>query len=191
MKNYRLIKLNSKDLDQITPKIFNEMINRDISLLIDNKLSTGDYELFGYDGNLAGTYSSFEDIFKAIDRMPMRKWEFKDLNQTTQEEILEEYQTFTNQIMPNFFKGRKDTKVKRHHSFQRVLLDNLFADVWYQHLKKPAYQHLNKNQLVTLNKLAQRILENPRRLELLNQYSLLWRDKLEKSLPPRAGFLLL
>ena len=37
--------------------------------------------------------------------------------------------------------------VRFNHCFARCALDWLFGDVWYDHLKKPAYRHLTADQL--------------------------------------------
>lgn len=187
MKIYRLVELNESWLPKITPKIFNNLIERNVYLTLNNSLDNR-LRLYGYDKNLAGNFSNFNQVFSAIDSMPMRKAEIKE----SEKPYLEQYLALTDQVMPQYFKDR-DTKVKRFHSFRRILMDNLFGDVWYKHLNKPAYKNLTNKQLEILVKLGNRILANPSGLELLNNWSLRWRNKAKSrnKLYPRAEFLVL
>ena len=36
--------------------------------------------------------------------------------------------------------------VSEDHCFQRIVLDNVCGGVWYEHLDRPAYKHLTKDQ---------------------------------------------
>lgn len=71
-----------------------------------------------------------------------------------------------------------DFPVRFDHCFARILLDQLFQDVWYKHLKKPAYKHLSTDQLERIKQMTEMLLENPLLSFEWNRQSLLWRGKL-------------
>ncbi len=61
----------------------------------------------------------------------------------------QEYLFLTNDLLPGLSK-ENDWPIHENHCFQRVLLDHLFQDCWYQHVPKgptPAYRQLNLTQL--------------------------------------------
>ena len=57
--------------------------------------------------------------------------------------LREEYRTLLNETLP----ARIQSPIRFNHCFARVVLDWLFADVWYGHVAKPAYRHLTDDQL--------------------------------------------
>jgi hypothetical protein len=67
------------------------------------------------------------------------------------------------------------------HCFDRVVLDNLFEDEWYDHVDgRPAYEHLSAEPLTTAIEIADRMLEGGRPVVAeLNRNSLRWRGKLD------------
>lgn len=70
--------------------------------------------------------------------------------------------------------------LKFDHCFARVLLDNLVAGVWYDHLKKPAWRHLTDAQARRLVAMADRLLtEGEPLLREWNTASLRHRGKLK------------
>jgi hypothetical protein len=63
------------------------------------------------------------------------------------------------------------------HCFERVVLDNLFRDEWYDHVEgRPARRHLAATQLRRAIDLADRMLDEGRPAVVeLNARSLRWR----------------
>lgn len=86
-----------------------------------------------------------------------------------------EYLRLTREVLPA--RARAGGWVVRDdHCFQRILLDHLFGDVWYGHIDRPAYRHLDRAQLGTVVHLARRIdAEGDGLLRALNDASLRWR----------------
>ena len=75
---------------------------------------------------------------------------------------------------------REDWPISEDHCFARVVLDNVFGDVWYDHVDgRPAYEHLSPAELKEAIALADRMLEAGRpAVETLNRDSLRWRGEL-------------
>lgn len=74
-----------------------------------------------------------------------------------------------------------DWPVVNDHCFQRIILDAVAGDVWYDHIAKPAYRHLTEHQARQAAALAEDILSGTADLHALNRQSLFWRGKR----PPR------
>ncbi|WP_088893640.1 hypothetical protein [Leptolyngbya ohadii] len=89
------------------------------------------------------------------------------------------YLELTNQTPPQLAKQR-GFPVRDNHCFQRIILDNLLGQCWYDVLdrgKTPAYKQLTAAQLQEAIALAEAILTHPTSyLEQLNQNSLNWRS---------------
>lgn len=70
-----------------------------------------------------------------------------------------------------------DWPIHADHCFARVVLDNLFQDVWYDHVEgRPAYKHLLQNELQAAIDIADRMLtEGKPVVTTLNENSLQWR----------------
>jgi hypothetical protein len=70
--------------------------------------------------------------------------------------------------------------VEADHCFAGIVLDNVFEDVWYDHVDgRPAYERLSAAELETAVALADRMLTEGRRaVEELNDNSLRWRGEL-------------
>ncbi len=66
---------------------------------------------------------------------------------TTKEkqDLLNDYKQLINIALP----GKYQSPVKYNHCFNRIILDWLFQDCWYNHLNrnKSAYSQLSQNQL--------------------------------------------
>lgn len=85
------------------------------------------------------------------------------------------YKQLLNEILPASF-----TKPVRHnHCFNRIVLDWLFQDVWYNHLdlSKTAISQLNPVQLQQLIARMEQWLQQPDLLFEDNRQSLTWRKK--------------
>ena len=100
------------------------------------------------------------------------------------EELRELYLNATAEVLPQL--ARENNWVIRFdHCFQRVVLDNVFDDVWYNHLDKsgsePAYRQLNRDQLVSaLNLCRDMEKAGGEKVEELNRKSLKFRGKLSE-----------
>lgn len=95
--------------------------------------------------------------------------------------LREEYMKMTGEWLPE--KAQANNWVIRFdHCFQRVVLDNLFNDCWYNHLDKesdvPAYKQLTEEQLIEAIQIATEMYNQGRKeVEYRNNQSLEWRDK--------------
>ena len=69
--------------------------------------------------------------------------------------------------------------VQADHCFQRIVLDALFEDVWYDHVAdRPAVESLTADQLREAIAIAESLLDDPDRVAELNRASLRYRDEL-------------
>ncbi|MFC5365466.1 hypothetical protein [Salinirubrum litoreum] len=69
--------------------------------------------------------------------------------------------------------------VRADHCFQRIVLDTLFGDVWYDHVAdRPAVESLTADQLRAAIAIAESMLDDPDRVAELNRASLRYRDEL-------------
>ncbi|WP_371193456.1 hypothetical protein [Glaciecola sp. SC05] len=100
--------------------------------------------------------------------------------------LIQEYLTLTRDVMPSMAKqkqveqGKENTiawPVIHDHCFQRIVLDNICEDAWYEYIKSPAYKHLNANQAKAAVLLCRQIIDGQVDLTQLNEYSLKWRQK--------------
>jgi hypothetical protein len=83
------------------------------------------------------------------------------------------YKQLLNEVLPASF-----TKpVRYNHCFNRIILDWLFQDVWYNHLdhSKTAISQINTLQLQQMVERMEQWLLNPDLLFKDNQKSLTWR----------------
>lgn len=67
-----------------------------------------------------------------------------------------------------------DWPIREDHCFARIVLDDVFGDVWYDHVAgRPAYEHLSASELRTAIAVAERLLDEGRPLvETLNRNSI-------------------
>ena len=85
---------------------------------------------------------------------------------------------FTKEVMPSMAIDKQlNQPVKYDHFFQRIVLDNICNGCWYNHLKRPAYKHLSKNQALKAVKLCEEIISGNADLHALNSQSLIWCEK--------------
>ncbi|WKN42491.1 hypothetical protein [Tunicatimonas pelagia] len=95
--------------------------------------------------------------------------------------LREEYLSLTNQRLLQLAR-EQHLPVRFNHCFQRIILDTLFQDCWYNHLQRnnriPAYQQLTEDQLTGAIAIANQMIDNPPIVSKLNQRSLLFRGKL-------------
>ena len=84
-----------------------------------------------------------------------------------------EYRTLVNETLPAAIRR----PVALNHCFARCALDWLFGGVWYDHLPKPAWKHLDAGQLKCVNARMRSWLNDRAVLEADNAASLRYRGK--------------
>ncbi|MEL6966564.1 MAG: hypothetical protein AAGM04_04200 [Pseudomonadota bacterium] len=90
------------------------------------------------------------------------------------------YQHLTQTVLPHLARsGQAAWPVREDHCFQRIVLDAICGGPWYDHIKKPAYQHLTRDQALAAVALCHDVIEGRQDLAALNQNSLRWRGKLK------------
>jgi hypothetical protein len=87
--------------------------------------------------------------------------------------------------LPELYKKDKDIKVKRFHSFLRIIYDNMFGEKWLNYIKK--YKNMYNDKEPLINQLSfvhlheaykiSKELFNKNKLIKLNEKSLKWRGK--------------
>ena len=87
--------------------------------------------------------------------------------------------------LPELYKKDKDIKVKRFHSFLRIIYDNMFGEKWLNYIKK--YKNMYNDKEPLINQLSfvhlheaykiSKELFNKNKLIELNEKSLIWRGK--------------
>lgn len=97
--------------------------------------------------------------------------------------LRDRYLDLTNRVLPQLAQERS-FPVTHNHCFQRILLDNLFGQCWYEVLqrgKTPAYKQLSRDQLQQAIDLAESVIAQPDHyIQQLHRNSLRWRGKLDK-----------
>ena len=89
------------------------------------------------------------------------------------DQLQAEYQELVNQTLPSTY----TQPVRFNHCFARIVLDWLFGDVWYDHLDRPAYKHLDADQLTRCIERMQEWIADHNVLVADNQFSLQVRGK--------------
>ena len=101
-----------------------------------------------------------------------------DAEKEEKDTLIATYMHFTKEVLPSIsWSDRKDWPVSEDHCFQRIVLDNVCGGVWYEHLDRPAYRHLTKDQAQRAVELCQGIIEGREDLRQMNKKSLIWRGK--------------
>lgn len=90
-----------------------------------------------------------------------------------------EYDRLVNGALPAAARCAGDWPIREDHCFARVVLDGVFADVWYDHVDgRPAVDHLSPAELRRAVGLADRMLREGRpTVARLNARSLRRRDE--------------
>ncbi|MEM8968374.1 MAG: hypothetical protein AAGE93_18285 [Bacteroidota bacterium] len=95
-------------------------------------------------------------------------------------ELHQEYLRLTNKVLPQMA-SEQCLPIRFNHCFQRVILDTLFQDCWYNHLdrnsKLPAYRQLSEDQLKQAIAIAQSMIDSSQTGNQLNWQSLVYREK--------------
>ena len=96
-------------------------------------------------------------------------------------ELIRLYRNYTTKVMPQMALSPEiQWPVKNDHCFQRIVLDTVCEGVWYDHLQRPAYKHLSREQALQAVDLCNDILAGKADLVALNTQSLKWRGKLHR-----------
>ena len=92
--------------------------------------------------------------------------------------LIKRYIKLTKQVLPKMASDKKlKWPVQNDHCFQRIVLDNICNGSWYEHLERPAYKHLSRDQSLKAVKLCEEIISGNADLHALNRQSLIWRGK--------------
>jgi hypothetical protein len=88
------------------------------------------------------------------------------------------YDQTVHEALPARAKNAGDWPIHADHCFARVVLDNVFDDVWTNHVTgEPAYKHLSPTELQTAIEIADTMLDEGRpAVTQYNDRSLAWRD---------------
>lgn len=93
-------------------------------------------------------------------------------------DLVSRYMVLTKEVMPQMAcDPANDWPVRNDHCFQRIVLDNVCGGPWFDHLARPAYKHLSKDQAARAVRLCESIIEAHVNLDDLNNKSLMWRGK--------------
>lgn len=93
-------------------------------------------------------------------------------------DLISRYMVLTKEVMPQMARDPNiNWPVQNDHCFQRIILDNLCGGPWFDHLARPAYRHLSRDQAIRALQLCEAIVEGRENLHDLNNKSLIWRGK--------------
>ena len=96
-------------------------------------------------------------------------------------DLIRGYMRLTEDVLPSLAKNdRRNWPVNEDHCFQRIILDTICDDVWYKHIKRPAYKHLTLDQARRAFELCKAIVDGQEDINKLNQQSLALRGKLKR-----------
>lgn len=91
-----------------------------------------------------------------------------------------EYRRLTEDVLPAQAREGEGWPVREDHCFQRIVLDTLFEDEWYDHVAgRPARESLTADQLRAAIRIAESMRERPERVAELNERSLRYRGELD------------
>jgi hypothetical protein len=89
-------------------------------------------------------------------------------------DLRREYRRLTEDVLPAEADG--SWPVHLDHCFQRIVLDAVFGDEWYDHVDgRPARDHLTADQLREAIAVAESMRSDPDRVRDLNDRSLRYR----------------
>ncbi len=101
-----------------------------------------------------------------------------DLPKTQRIALVERYLHLTRTVMPALARSTKHHwPVRNDHCFQRIVLDTICGGVWYDHIPRPAYQHLGETEAMSAVQLCDQIISGEADLIVLNRQSMNWRGK--------------
>ena len=101
-----------------------------------------------------------------------------DAEKEEKDTLIATYMHLTKEVLPSMARSdRTNWPVSEDHCFQRIILDQICGGVWYEHLGRPAYKHLTKDQAQRAVELCRDIADGRADLRQMNQQSLMWRGK--------------
>jgi hypothetical protein len=91
------------------------------------------------------------------------------------------YRERVTERLPDQARANEEWPIRDDHCFSRVVLDNVFEDVWYDHVDgRPAYEHLSAAELKRAVAIADRMLvEGAPAVREFHTDSLRWRGELD------------
>ncbi|RKE95985.1 hypothetical protein [Sulfitobacter guttiformis] len=93
-------------------------------------------------------------------------------------DLVSRYMMLTKEVMPKMAReGAANWPVRNDHCFQRIVLDNVCGGPWFDHIARPAYKNLSRDQAMRALRLCESIVEGRENLVKLNNKSLIWRGK--------------
>ena len=93
-------------------------------------------------------------------------------------DLVSRYSVLTKETMPQLARtSHTHWPVRNDHCFQRIVLDAVCGGVWYDHVARPAYKHLSREQAIHAVALCEDIIAGEADLAALNAKSLVWRGK--------------
>ena len=102
-----------------------------------------------------------------------------DTQKEDTDDPIADYIHLTKEVLPSMARNDPGNwPVSQDHCFQRIVLDNICGGVWYQHLDRPSYKNLTKEQAKTAVRLCHDIAVGRADLKQLNKQSLIWRGRL-------------
>jgi hypothetical protein len=94
-------------------------------------------------------------------------------------DLVSRYMTLTKEVMPTLARtSHAHWPVRNDHCFQRIVLDAVCSGIWYDHIPRPAYKHLTREQAAQAVVLCDDIISGDANLAQLNRQSLIWRGKI-------------
>ena len=101
-----------------------------------------------------------------------------DLPETPHLSLVARYLHLTRSVMPGLARTSKcHWPVRNDHCFQRIVLDTICGGIWYDHIARPAYQHMSATQAMRAVQLCDQIIAGNTDLNVLNRQSLTWRKE--------------
>jgi hypothetical protein len=92
--------------------------------------------------------------------------------------LLREYLHLTRVVLPELaHRPGTNWPVVNDHCFQGIVLDTISGGVWYDHIARPAYQHLTTAQATEAVAICKAIIAGDADLHALNRQSLGLRGK--------------
>lgn len=93
-------------------------------------------------------------------------------------DLVSQYMVLTKSVMPKLARTtHSHWPVRNDHCFQRIVLDTVCGGVWYDHLNRPAYKNLTRQQAEQAVRLCDQIIAGDADLVALIAQSLAWRGK--------------
>ncbi|MEL7254826.1 MAG: hypothetical protein AAFZ04_07580 [Pseudomonadota bacterium] len=96
------------------------------------------------------------------------------------EEAIARYLHLSKDVMPTMARNPdRAWPVVNDHCFQRIVLDAVSGGVWYDHIARPAYRNMTKEQAEKAVTLCEGIIAGTEDIVALNRQSLIFRGKLK------------